>query len=159
LPKPLVESAIKSARCAVIEARARGFNPLLPSQRTINDCNVLRIAKPKYLLLKTNASCYKKALNLFVPPQTSSQGELLPVSCRADLSRTMKLVLALFLTAASTGAFAREFRASDTEAQRHPTAQAPHDMVAERTAGRHQSRQPGEDPAIAPLIERIRRVQ
>ena len=82
----------------------------------------------------------------------------MPVSCRADLSRTMKLVLALFLTAASTSAFAREFRAADTEAESHPTAQALHDMVAERTAGRHQSRQPGEYPAIAPLIERTRRV-
>lgn len=124
---------------------------------------------------------------------------------RADLSRTMKLVLALFLTAASTSVSAREFRAADTRNESYPTVPAPHDMgslVAERTGGRHQikvfhSRQFGEeeqtcvetidrnrtnvaligpmvpamnvpampflfherkDPAIAQLIERIRKV-
>jgi TRAP-type C4-dicarboxylate transport system substrate-binding protein len=74
-------------------------------------------------------------LNLFFPPPTPSQGDLLPVYRRADLSRTMTLVVALFLTAASTSAFAREFRATD------PTVQALLDMgskVAERSGGRHQ---------------------
>jgi len=72
---------------------------------------------------------------------------------RADLSRTMKLVLALFLTAASTGVFAREFRAADTQAESYPTVQALHYMgslITERTAGRHHikvfhSRQLGEE--------------
>jgi hypothetical protein len=91
-------------------------------------------AKNKCLLLK-------KALNLSVPPQTSSQGDLLPVYRRADLSRTMMLVLALFLTAASTGVFAREFRAADTRNESYPTVPALHYMgslIAERTDGRHQ---------------------
>jgi hypothetical protein len=47
---------------------------------------------------------------------------------RADLSRTMKLVLALFLTAAATSVSAREFRAADTRNESYPTLQAPHDM-------------------------------
>ena len=60
---------------------------------------------------------------------------------RADLSRTIKLVVALCLTAASTGVFAREFRAADTRSEDHPTVQAPGYMgslVAERCGGRHQ---------------------
>jgi hypothetical protein len=39
----------------------------------------------------------------------------LPVYSRADLSRTVALVVALSLTAVSTSASAREFRAADTE--------------------------------------------
>src|SRR3954454_4229796 len=65
----------------------------------------------------------------------------------------MMLVLALFLTAAATGAFAREFRAADTQAESYPTVQALHYMgslIAERSGGRHQikvfhSRQLGEE--------------
>src|SRR3954465_3668877 len=65
----------------------------------------------------------------------------------------MKLVLALFLTAASTGVFAREFRVADTQAESYPTVQALHYMgslIAERSGGRHQikvfhSRQLGEE--------------
>jgi TRAP-type C4-dicarboxylate transport system substrate-binding protein len=147
-------------------------------------------------------------LNLFFPPPTPSQGDLLPVYRRADLSRTMTLVVALFLTAASTSAFAREFRAADSQNEDYPTVQALLDMssmVAERSGGRHQinvnhSRQLGEetealersrkqaeaagvkivtdvdrkpfeaaiagiytkaqrDPAVAQLIERIRKVK
>ena len=37
----------------------------------------------------------------------------------ADLSRTFVPVVALLLTAVSTGAFAREFRASDPQYERH----------------------------------------
>ena len=63
------------------------------------------------------------------------------------------LVLALLLTAASTSAFAREFRAADTQNESYPTVQALHYMgslVAERTGGRHEikvfhSRQLGEE--------------
>ena len=63
------------------------------------------------------------------------------------------LVVALFLTAASTSAFAREFRAADTQNENYPTVQALHYMgslVAERTGGRHRikvfhSRQLGEE--------------
>jgi tripartite ATP-independent transporter DctP family solute receptor len=95
----------------------------------------------------------KKILNLFLPPQTSSQGDLLPVYRRADLSRIIMLVLALFLTAASTGAVAREFRAADTQNESYPTVQALHFMsslIAERSSGRHHikvfhSRQLGEE--------------
>jgi TRAP-type C4-dicarboxylate transport system substrate-binding protein len=60
---------------------------------------------------------------------------------RADLSRILTLVVALFLTAASTSAFAREFRAADTLNEEYPTVQAllyMGSLVAERTAGRHQ---------------------
>jgi TRAP-type C4-dicarboxylate transport system substrate-binding protein len=92
-------------------------------------------------------------LNLFFPPQTSSQGDWLPVYRRADLSRTITLVVALFLTAASTSAFAREFRAADTQNEGYPTVQAllyMGSLVAERTGGRHHikvfhSRQLGEE--------------
>jgi tripartite ATP-independent transporter DctP family solute receptor len=77
----------------------------------------------------------------------------LPVYSRADLSRTVSLVVALFLTAVSTGAFAREFRAADTQNEDYPTVQALRYMgslIAEKTGGRHQvrvfhSRQLGEE--------------
>ena len=62
---------------------------------------------------------------------------------RADLSRTAALVVALFLTVAATGAFAREFRAADTQNEYYPTVQALRYMgglIAERTGGRHQIR-------------------
>jgi len=72
---------------------------------------------------------------------------------RAHLSRTMTLVVALLLTAAATGAFAREFRVADTQNEDYPTVQALRymgSMVAERSGGRHQlkvfhSRQLGEE--------------
>lgn len=63
------------------------------------------------------------------------------------------LVVALLLTAVSTGAFAREFRVADTQNEDYPTVQALRYMgslVAERSGGRHQikvfhSRQLGEE--------------
>ena len=63
------------------------------------------------------------------------------------------LVVALCLTAAATGAFAREFRAADTQTEDYPTVQALRFMgrlIAERSGGRHQirvfhSRQLGEE--------------
>ena len=72
---------------------------------------------------------------------------------RADLSRTIKLVVALCFAAASTGVFAREFRAADTQNEEYPTVQAlgyMGSLVAERSGGRHQikvfhSRQLGEE--------------
>ena len=65
----------------------------------------------------------------------------------------MTLVVALLLTAAATGAFAREFRVADTQNEDYPTVQALRymgSMVAERSGGRHQlkvfhSRQLGEE--------------
>jgi len=74
------------------------------------------------------------------------------VYSRADLSRTAILV-ALFLTAASTGAVAREFRAADTQSEDYPTVQALRYMgrvIAERSSDRLQirvfhSRQLGEE--------------
>src|SRR6476659_7687794 len=65
----------------------------------------------------------------------------------------MTLVVALFITACSTCAFAREFRAADTQNEEYPTVQAllyMGSLVAERTGGRHQirvfhSRQLGEE--------------
>jgi len=72
---------------------------------------------------------------------------------RADLSRTIALVVALFATVAATSAFGREFRAADTQNGGYPTVQALRymgSMVAERSGGRHQirvfhSRQLGEE--------------
>jgi TRAP-type C4-dicarboxylate transport system substrate-binding protein len=63
------------------------------------------------------------------------------------------LMVALFLTVVSTGAFVREFRAADTQNEDYPTVQALHHMgslVEERTGGRHRikvfhSRQLGEE--------------
>jgi tripartite ATP-independent transporter DctP family solute receptor len=77
----------------------------------------------------------------------------LPVYSRADLSRTEALVVALFLTAVSTSAVAREFRAADTQSEDYPTVQALHYMgrlIAENSGGRLQikvfhSRQLGEE--------------
>jgi hypothetical protein len=43
---------------------------------------------------------------------------------RADISRTVTLVAALYLMAVSTGAFAREFRAAGTPSEGDPTVQA-----------------------------------
>jgi len=44
----------------------------------------------------------------------------LPVYSRADLSRTVALVVALFLTAVSTSAAARQFHAADTQSENDP---------------------------------------
>jgi TRAP-type C4-dicarboxylate transport system substrate-binding protein len=65
----------------------------------------------------------------------------LPVYSRADFSRTVALVVALFLTAVPTSAVAREFRAADTQSEDYPTVQALNymsRMIAERSGGRHQ---------------------
>jgi tripartite ATP-independent transporter DctP family solute receptor len=72
---------------------------------------------------------------------------------RADLPRTLALVVALSLTVIATNAFAREFRAADTQAEDYPTVQALRYMghlIEERTGGRLQikvfhSRQLGEE--------------
>ena len=62
---------------------------------------------------------------------------------RADLSRTLTLVVALLLTVAPTSVFARELRAADTRREADPTIQAPRFMdrlVAEGRGGRLQIR-------------------
>ncbi len=72
---------------------------------------------------------------------------------RADLSRTVVIVVALFFTAVSTSAVAREFRAADTQSEDYPTVQALRYMgrlIAERSGDRFQirvfhSRQLGEE--------------
>ncbi|MGQ0683063.1 TRAP transporter substrate-binding protein [Bradyrhizobium sp.] len=72
---------------------------------------------------------------------------------RARLQRTVVVVAALLLTAGSTTALAREFRAADTQNEDYPTVQALRFMgrqVAERSGGRHEikvfhSRQLGEE--------------
>src|ERR1700737_2356211 len=77
----------------------------------------------------------------------------LPVYSRAYLSRTVAIVVALFLTAVSTSADAREFRAADTQSEDYATVQALRYMgrlIAENSGGRHQirvfhSRQLGEE--------------
>jgi tripartite ATP-independent transporter DctP family solute receptor len=75
-----------------------------------------------------------------------------PVSSRS-VQRIVTIVAALWLTAASTAAVAREFRAADTQAEDYPTVQALHfmgSMIAERSGGRDHirvfhSRQLGEE--------------
>lgn len=77
----------------------------------------------------------------------------MPVDSRAGLSRTLGIVGALFLAAATTNAPAREFRAADTQNEDYPTVQALRYMgrlIEERTDGRLQirvfhSRQLGEE--------------
>ena len=77
---------------------------------------------------------------------------MLPVSSRS-VQRTVTIVAALLLTAASTIVAAREFRAADTQAEDYPTVQALRFMsrvIAERSGGRDQirvfhSRQLGEE--------------
>jgi tripartite ATP-independent transporter DctP family solute receptor len=77
----------------------------------------------------------------------------LPVSSRACLSRTAVMVVGLLLTAVTTSAWAREFRAADTQSEDYPTVEALRYMgglIAERSGGRHQirvfhSRQLGEE--------------
>jgi tripartite ATP-independent transporter DctP family solute receptor len=77
---------------------------------------------------------------------------MLPVSSRS-VQRIATIVAALWLTAASTFAAAREFRAADTQAEDYPTVQALRfmgSMIAERSGGRDQirvfhSRQLGEE--------------
>lgn len=77
----------------------------------------------------------------------------MPVDSRAGLSRTLGIVGALFLAAATTNAPAREFRAADTQSEDYPTVQALRYMgrlIEERTDGRLQirvfhSRQLGEE--------------
>ena len=67
----------------------------------------------------------------------------LSVYSRAHLSRTVAIVVALFLTAVSTSAVAREFRAADTQNEDYPTVQALRYMgslIAESSGGRHQIR-------------------
>ena len=72
---------------------------------------------------------------------------------RADISRIVAIVVALFLTAALTSAAAREFRAADTQSEDYPTVQALRFMgriIAERSGDRLQirvfhSRQLGEE--------------
>ncbi len=68
---------------------------------------------------------------------------------RAELQRRVVLVVALLVTAGSTGAFAREFRGADTRSEDYPTVEALRSI--------HASAQ--RDPASAKLIERIRRVE
>ena len=72
---------------------------------------------------------------------------------RAHHSRTVVIIAALFLTAVSASAIAREFRAADTQNEDYPTVQALRYMgslIAESSGGRHQirvfhSRQLGEE--------------
>jgi TRAP-type C4-dicarboxylate transport system substrate-binding protein len=61
----------------------------------------------------------------------------LPVYSRADLSRTVAIVVALCLTAVSTIAVAREFRVADTQSEDYPTVQALRYMGRLIDGGRH----------------------
>jgi hypothetical protein len=75
------------------------------------------------------------------------------VSSRADLSRTVASFVALFLTAITTSAVAREFHAPDARNEDDPIIPARHDtgrLIAERG---------GRNPAATAPIERIRKVE
>ena len=105
------------------------------------------IANPRKVLLKS--------IEPFAPAADSiSKGNLLPVYCRADLSRTIRLVVALSLAAASTGVFAREFRAADTRNEEYPTMQALYGAAWSGNTAKAER-----DPAMAELIERMRKVE
>jgi tripartite ATP-independent transporter DctP family solute receptor len=75
------------------------------------------------------------------------------VYSRAGVWRTTVMVVALLLTAFTPNAWAREFRAADTQSEDYPTVEALRYMgrlIAERSGGRHQirvfhSRQLGEE--------------
>ena len=75
------------------------------------------------------------------------------VYSRAYLSRTVAIVVALLLTAVTTNALAREFRAADTQSEDYPTVQALRYMgrlIEENSGGRlkivvFHSRQLGEE--------------
>ena len=77
----------------------------------------------------------------------------MPVYSRAGVWRTAILLVGLLLMAVTPGAWAREFRAADTQSEDYPTVEALRYMarlIAERSAGRHQirvfhSRQLGEE--------------
>ena len=72
---------------------------------------------------------------------------------RADLPRALAVIVALLCAVATTGVFAREFRAADTQSEDYPTVQALRYMgrlIEERSGGRLQmrvfhSRQLGEE--------------
>src|ERR1700727_941377 len=67
----------------------------------------------------------------------------LAVYSRAGILRTVAILVALLLTAASTSVVAREFRAADTQSEDYPTVQALRYMgrlIAERSSGRLQIR-------------------
>jgi len=72
---------------------------------------------------------------------------------RADLPRALAVIVALLCAVATTGVFAREFRAADTHSEDYPTVQALRYMgrlIEERSGGRLQirvfhSRQLGEE--------------
>ena len=72
---------------------------------------------------------------------------------RAEISRTVRIVVGLFLTAIATSALSREFRAADTQNEGYPTVQALRYMgsvIEEKSGGRFQirvfhSRQLGEE--------------
>lgn len=54
----------------------------------------------------------------------------LPVNRRAEIPRTVAIVVALLPTAVMTNALSREFRAADTRREDYPTVQAPRCMSA-----------------------------
>ena len=95
----------------------------------------------------------ENALNLFSRLSTLLRGDKLSVYTRAGLSRTVIMLAALVLTAVTTSAPAREFRAADTQSEDYPTVQALRFMgrlIEEKTNGRLQirvfhSRQLGEE--------------
>ena len=100
----------------------------------------------------------------------------MPVYSRADISRTMGIVVAPFPTADATCALAREFRVADTRREAYPAVEALRHvcrLVVARIGGRHRiqvfdSRQFGEEneattaergSAAAGLIERNCKVE
>ena len=97
--------------------------------------------------------CYLKFLNGVCRLWCRNFKWAAPVFTRAGLSRTATMIAALLLTAVTTSAPAREFRAADTQSGDYPTVQALRFMgrlIEEKTAGRLQirvfhSRQLGEE--------------
>jgi hypothetical protein len=116
---------------------APGSNPVEAcADRTIDDNPTVSTIAFVPPTLQKGFEPFRSAIDII------TKGKKLPVY-RADLPRTVALVVALLLTVASTSAFAREFRAADTQNEDYPTVQALRYMgrlIAERTNGRLQIR-------------------
>jgi tripartite ATP-independent transporter DctP family solute receptor len=96
----------------------------------------------------------RNVLNLLpARPTSSSKGLKLFVYRGAEIPRSVVLVVVLLLAAVPAGAFAREFRAADTQNEDYPTVQAMRFMsglIEQKTGGRlklriFHSRQLGEE--------------
>jgi hypothetical protein len=123
----LCRAGDEPVRRPLINGCGCGFNPpgIAAAHNTTKDCGtIVKITghippASRAANSQTSVNSAKNALNLFSPPQTPFLRGLSPVYRRADLWRTFVPVVALLITAVSTGAFAREFLVSGPQGERH----------------------------------------